>query len=255
MSSLADPKQLAVELIQAAAGSAPVEPFSARFKGFSRDQADAVRRAWLALQLADGRRVAGAKLGAVEPKWRGRIQTLDAAWGYILDSNLLTDGTTLPAAQVIEPRVEGEFAFLLARDLAGPGVTAAHALAATAGVCAAFEIIESRFDRKGTPDDAWADNLSHGYAVIGTRLVPPASLDLAAATARLKINGEKKGAGTGAKIAGHPVHGVVALANQQPLRAGDLILTGSVTGAVHVKAGDQIRAEFEGLGILTLNLE
>lgn len=244
-----------MELIEAAARSAPVEPFSARFEGFSREHADAVRRAWLALLTAEGRRVAGAKLGAVERQWRGRIQALDAPWGYILDINLLADGTTLPAAQVIQPRVEGEFAFLLARDLAGPGVTAAHALAATAGVCAAFEIIESRFTRKGTPEDAWADNLSHGYAVIGTRLVPPGSLDLAAAMVRLKINGEEKGAGAGAKIAGHPVHGLVALANRQPLRAGDVILTGSVTGAFPVKAGDQIRGEFDGLGILTLNLE
>ncbi len=255
MPTLPDPKQLAVELIAAAEQGAPVELFSARFGAFTREQADAVRQAWLALQIASGRRVVGKKLGAVERKWRGKAQALEVAYGYILDSNLLADGTTLPAAHVIQPRIEGEFAFLLARDLAGPGVTAAQALAATAGVFAAFEVIDSRFQRKGTPEDAWADNLSHGYAVIGTRLAPAGALDLAKASVKLEINGEVKGAGTGAKIAGHPLHGLVALANQQPLRAGEIILTGSVTGAFPVQAGDQVRAEFEGLGTITLNLE
>jgi 2-oxo-3-hexenedioate decarboxylase len=122
-------------------------------------------------------------------------------------------------------------------------------------VCPSFEVIDSRLVRKGTPEDAWADNLSHGYAVIGTRLAAAGALDLAAMNVRLEINGELKGSGTGAKIAGHPVHGLVALANQQALRAGDLILTGSVTGAFAVKAGDKVRAEFEGLGTITLNLE
>jgi 2-keto-4-pentenoate hydratase len=255
MATAPDPKQLAVELITAAEQGVPLEPFSARFGGFTGEQADQVRQAWLALKIAAGGRILGKKLGAVERKWKGKAQALEVAWGHILDSNLLVDGTTLPAAHVIQPRVEAEFAFLMARDLAGPGVTAAHALAATAGVCASFEVIDSRFVRKGTPEDAWADNLSHGYAVVGTRLAAPAALDLAALNVRLEINGEVRGSGTGAKIAGHPVHGLVALANQQALRAGDLILTGSVTGAFAVKAGDKVRAEFEGLGTITLNLE
>jgi 2-keto-4-pentenoate hydratase len=255
MATSPDPKQLAVELITAAEQGAPVEPFSARFGGFTREQADQVRQAWLALKIAAGGRIMGKKLGAVERKWKGKVQALEVAWGYILDSNLLVDGTTLPAGNVIQPRVEAELAFLMARDLAGPGVTAAQALAATAGVCPSFEVIDSRLVRKGTPEDAWADNLSHGYAVIGTRLAAAGALDLAAMNVRLEINGELKGSGTGAKIAGHPVHGLVALANQQALRAGDLILTGSVTGAFAVKAGDKVRAEFEGLGTITLNLE
>jgi 2-keto-4-pentenoate hydratase len=255
MSSLPDPKQLALELIQAAEQTAPVEPFSARFGGFTREQAEGVRQAWLGLKVAEGRRIAGRKLGVVERKWRGHMQALEAAWGYILDSNLLLDGATLPAAHVIQPRIEAEFAFLLARDLGGSGVTAVHALAAVAGVCAAFEVIDSRFQRKGTPEDAWADNLSHGYAVVGPRLVPAGGLDLANTAVKLEINGEVKGSGTGAKIAGHPIHGLVAMAQQQSLRAGDIVLTGSVTGAFGVKAGDKIRAEFEGIGTISLNLE
>lgn len=254
MATLLDPKHLAVELIAAAEQVTPIEPFSARYGGLTMAQAEAVRTAWLSLKIAGGGRIVGRKLAVVERKWRGHAQALEVGWGHILDSNLLVDGAELPASHLIQPRVEAEFAFLLARDLAGPGVSAAHALNAVAGVCASFEVIDSRFQRKGTPEDATADNLSHAYAVVGTRLLPVADLDLPNLNVRLSINDEVKGSGTGAKIAGHPVHALVALANQQALRAGDLILTGSVTGAFPVKAGDQVRAEFDRLGTVTLGL-
>ena len=115
--------------------------------------------------------------------------------------------------------------------------------------------IDSRFQRKGTAEDAVADNLSHGYAVIGPCLLPAAELDLANLCVRLLINEEERGSGTGAKIAGHPVHGLIALANQQALRAGEIVLTGSVTGAFSIRTGDKIRAEFDRLGAITLSLE
>ncbi len=149
MPALQQPSHLAAELIAAAENCAPVQPFSARFESFSLADAAAVRQSWFEAQLAAGHRSVGRKIGAVHRKWRGHAQFLDPGWGYILDSTLLIDGTELPASHLIQPRVEAEFAFLLARDLAGPGVTAAHALAATAGVCAAFS--EPQMDTGPTP--------------------------------------------------------------------------------------------------------
>lgn len=256
MSSLPDPKQLAAELIAAAEQCAPLEPFSVKYEPLSAAQAAAIRQAWLDLKTAGGDRPAGKKLGAVQRRWRRHAQVLEVGWGHILTSTLLVDGTELPASHLIQPRVEAEFAFLLARDLAGPGITAAHAIAATAGVCAALEVIDSRFRPKApTPEDAAADNGSHAYAVIGAQLVSPLDLDLPNTAVRLEINREVKGSGTGAKILGHPVHALVALANQQPLRAGEIILTGSVTGAFPIQPGDQVRAEIDRLGTVALNVE
>jgi len=255
MSGLPDVRQLAGELIVAGEQCAPVAPLSSRFAAFTPAQASAIRQAWLELKLAAGYRALGRKVGPVRRGWRAQAQILEPLWGHVLDSTLLVDGTDLPAAHLIQPRVEAEFAFLLARDLRGPGVTAAHALAATAGVCPAFEVIDSRFRPKApTPEDGTADNGSHTYAVIGPRLVGAVDLDLAVCKVRLEINGDEKGSGTGANILGHPVHALVALANFVPLSAGEIILTGSVAGAFPIQAGDQVRASFEGLGTVALNV-
>jgi 2-keto-4-pentenoate hydratase len=256
MPNLPPPKQLAAELCAAAEQRTPLEPFSTRYGSLSGSEAAAIRQAWLVLQLAEGRRPVGRKLGAVTRRWDGRAQVLECGWGYILDANLLLDGTSLPAAHLIQPRVEAEFAFLLAKDLSGPGIAAPQALAAIEGACAAFEIVDSRFRPKApTLADAAADNGAHAYAVLGTRLVSPREIDLAAVGVKIEINGELKGSGAGANISGNPVHALVALANQQALHAGEIILTGSVAGAFPIQPGDQVRAEFDQLGAVTLAVE
>jgi 2-keto-4-pentenoate hydratase len=256
MPNLPDPSELAAELITAAERSAPIEPFSTRYGPFSAAQASAIRLAWLGQKVASGHRPVGKKIGAVHRRWQSRAQVLEPGWGYILDSTLLIDSTELPFSNLIQPRIEAEFAFLLARDLAGPGVTAAHAITAIAGVCAAFEVIDSRFEPKApTTEDATADNSSHAYAVIGTRLISPFDRDLASASVRLEINEALQGTGSGANIVGNPLHALVALANQQALRAGEIILTGSVAGAFPVHPGDQVRAVFDGLGTIRLGVQ
>ena len=256
MPALPDAAQLAAELIAAAGQCAPIEPFSSKYGPLSSEQAAAIRQAWLYLKMAGGHRPRGKKIGGIDRRWRGHTQALEPGWGHILDTTLLVDGTSLPASHLIQPRVEAEFAFLLERDLAGPGVTAAHALAAAAGVCAAFEVIDSRFRPKApTKEDATADNGSHAYAVIGARLVPALDLDLASCSVTLEINQEVKGSGAGANILGNPVHALVALANLIPLRGGEIILTGSVAGAFPIQPGDRVRAVFDRLGTITLNVE
>lgn len=256
MFSLPDASELASALIAAADQAQPIEPFSSEYGPLTHQQASSIRLAWLGLKVAAGHHPAGKKIGAVHRRWQGHAQVLEPLWGHILDSTLLVDGTELPFSNLIQPRVEAEFAFLLAKDLTGPGLTAAHVLAATAGVCAAFEIIDSRFRPKApTQQDAVADNGSHAYAVIGSRLVSPLDRDLAGVRVSLEINGEVKGTGTGANVVGHPVHALVALANQQALRAGEIVLTGSVAGAFPIQPGDQVRAVFDEMGAVTLHVE
>ena len=148
MPTAPDTRKLARELITAAEKCAPVEPFSNRYGPLTPIRAAAIRAAWLRLRIEAGAAVRGKKIAAIRRSWRGHAQALEGGWGHILDSTLLVDGTDLPASHLIQPRIEAEFAFLLGEDLAGPGVTAAHAQAATAGVCAAFEIIDSRFRPK-----------------------------------------------------------------------------------------------------------
>jgi 2-keto-4-pentenoate hydratase len=116
--------------------------------------------------------------------------------------------------------------------------------------------VDSRFYPKApTPEDAAADNGGHGYAVLAPRLVSALDLDLASVSVKLSINGELKVNATGASVGGSPVHALVALANQTALEAGSVVLTGSVGGAFPIRPADQVRAEFDRLGAVTLAVE
>jgi len=256
MPSSPDPVLLAEELIACANTAQPTDPFSVRYGLLSPEYAAAIREASLRIRIASGRKLVGRKIGKISRTWNRGVQVQDARWGYILDSNLLADSTALPFAQLIEPLIEAEFGFLLARDLAGPGITAAHAVAAVEGVFPAFEIVDSRFrPRSPTQEDAVADNSSHAYAVVGPTLFAPRGLDLSAIQARVEVNGDTKGEGMGAKIAGNPANALAALANCQPLSAGDIILTGAVAGPLPFRAGDSIRGLFDLLGAVHVQVE
>ena len=104
-------------------------------------------------------------------------------FGYLLDGMVYNEGESIEIAGLIQPKAEGEIAFLLKKDLQGPGVTAADVLAATEGVMACFEVVDSRIqDWKIKIQDTVSDNASCGVFVLGDQLVDLANLDLARST-------------------------------------------------------------------------
>jgi 2-oxopent-4-enoate/cis-2-oxohex-4-enoate hydratase len=166
------------------------------------------------------------------------------------------DGSTisLEAAGLIQPRAEGEIAFMLKSDLQGPGIGREDVLAATEWVAPCFEIVDSRIhDWKIRIEDTVADNASCGVFVIGAQHTNPAGLDLAALRMRMTRNGDAAGEGFGSAVQGHPAEAVAWLANTLgrfgiPFRAGELILSGSLAPLVPAHAGDRFEMEIEGLG-------
>ena len=215
-----------------------------------------IQERFVARRLEAGETVVGKKIGATSKPVQDMLNVRQPDFGFLTDAMDYTDGATIPIAQagLIQPRAEGEIAFMLKADLQGPNVTRVDVLAATEWVAPCFEIVDSRIDDwQIRIQDTVADNASCGVFVVGTQRTEPDALDLAVVRMRMTRNGEPAGEGVGAAVQGHPAEAVAWLANTLggfgiPFRAGELILSGSLAPLVPVRAGDRFELEIDGLG-------
>jgi 2-keto-4-pentenoate hydratase len=178
----------------------------------------------------------------------------------VFRSTLYADGDAVPLGRFIQPKLEAEIVAVLGSELRGPGVTRDDAAAAVEGVCAAVEIVDSRFeDWRIQLADTVADLASNGAAAVSDRVVPLAELDPRLVGMALSRNGELVDTGAGAAALGDPLEVVAWLANALgengiALEPGHLVMTGALHAAVPMSAGDVFLAEFDRLGSLTLRI-
>jgi 2-oxo-hept-3-ene-1,7-dioate hydratase len=236
-----------------------VEHFSRRFPGMTLQDGYAVSRAWVALKLAEGRRVIGHKIGLTSRAMQQASQISEPDYGTLLDDMLFEPGD-IPTNRFIAPRVEVELAFILARDLSGERVTVEDVLAATECVVPAIEIIDARieqFDRHTKVmrkvQDTISDNAANAGIILGGTRVKPEAVDLPWCGAVLRQNGVVEETGLAAGVQGHPAIGVAWLAMKlapwgERLRAGQIVLAGSFTRPVAARAGDVFEADYGRLG-------
>ncbi|WP_038204612.1 2-oxopent-4-enoate hydratase [Xenophilus azovorans] len=242
------------ELYEALQARRVVEPLSARHPDIGIEQAYRVQQRMLARRLEAGERVIGKKIGVTSQAVMDMLGVFQPDFGWLTDGMVYNEGEAVPAASLIQPKAEGEIAFVLKKTLKGPGVTAADVLAATEGVMACFEIVDSRIrDWKIKIQDTVADNASCGVFVLGDRLVDPREVDLGTCGMVLEKNGEIVATGAGAAALGHPANAVAWLANTLgaldiALEAGEVVLSGSLAAMVPVKAGDNLRVTIGGIG-------
>ena len=211
---------------------------------------------FLARREQDGERVIGKKIGVTSKPVQDMLGVHQPDFGFLTNTMQYEDGASvsLSRAGLIQPRAEGEIAFMLKKDLQGPGVTRQDVLDATAWVAPCFEIVDSRIhDWKIKIADTVADNASCGVFVVGRQHTDPRSLDLATASMQMSKNGEAAGSGLGSAVQGHPAEAVAWLANTLgafgiPFKAGELILSGSLAPLVPAQAGDRFHMTIEGLG-------
>ncbi|QNN55338.1 2-oxopent-4-enoate hydratase [Diaphorobacter ruginosibacter] len=242
------------ELYEALKGNHVLDPLSTRHPGITIDDAYAIQQHMLARRLAAGERVIGKKIGVTSKAVMDMLGVFQPDFGWLTDGMVYNEGEAVPASSLIQPKAEGEIAFVLKKTLKGPGITAADVLAATEGVMACFEIVDSRIrDWKIRIQDTVADNASCGVFVLGDRLVDPRDVDLGTCGMVLEKNGEIVATGAGAAALGHPANAVAWLANTLgahgiALEAGEVILSGSLAAMVPVKAGDNLRVTIGGIG-------
>jgi len=241
-------------LYDALVARTPIAPLSAAHPDMTIEDAYHVQQRMIARRLEKGDRVIGKKIGVTSKAVMNMLGVHQPDFGYLLDSMVFNEGESVDMDTLIQPKAEGEIAFLLKKDLQGPGVTAADVLAATEGVMACFEIVDSRIqDWKIKIQDTVADNASCGVFVLGDQLVDIADLDLALAGMVLEKNGEIVVTGAGAATMAHPVNAMVWLANMLgslgiALKAGDILLSGAMGAMVPVARGDNLRMTIGGIG-------
>jgi 2-oxopent-4-enoate/cis-2-oxohex-4-enoate hydratase len=203
----------------------------------------------------DGEKVIGKKIGVTSLAVQEMLGVFQPDFGYLTDRMMYPNGGSMPISeQLIQPRAEGEIAFMLKKDLNGPGVTNDDVVDATDYVMACFEVVDSRIhDWRVKIQDTVADNASCGLFVLGDEHADPRDLDFPNLEMRVYKNGDFLSRGLGSAALDSPLNCVSWLANTLSkfgitLDAGDVVLSGSLVPLEPVVAGDEMRLEVDGIG-------
>ena len=242
------------ELYGALRSAEALAPLTERYPQLTIEDAYTIQQCLLARRLQDGERIVGKKIGVTSQAVMNLLGVDQPDFGILTDAMTYNSGAAILAASLIQPKAEGELAFVLRHDLVGPGVTVADVLRATEGVMVCFEIVDSRIrDWKIKIQDTVADNASCGVYVLGKTKGDPRQLDITLAGMVLEKNGELFSTSVGAAVQGSPANAVAWLANTLgalgiPFRAGEVILSGSQSALVPVVDGDELVCTVGGLG-------
>ncbi len=235
------------ELFESWRTRVPIEPLTERESNLTLEQAYRIQEHVIKRRLALGDRIVGKKIGLTSRVVQRSLGVSEPDFGQLLAGMVATDAISV--STMLQPRAEGEVAFLLERDLKGPGVTNADVIYATHSVLPCFEIVDSRIRDWHTV----ADNASGGMFVLGDRAVDLKGLDLSTCGMVLEKNGAIACTGAGAAALGSPVNCVAWLANALgrygiTLGAGEIILSGSLGALIPVVAGDSLNLSIGGIG-------
>ncbi len=253
-------ESLARELYQARKARTQLRHFSKRHPQMTVEDGYAIQRAWVALELADGHRIKGRKIGLTSRAMQLSSQIDEPDYAPLMDDMFFDNGSDIPIGRFIAPRIEVELAFILGRPLKGPNVTLFQVLSATDYVSPAIEIIDARieqFDRETQLPrkvfDTISDFAANAGIVLGGRPVRPMDVDLRWVGALLHKNGVVEETGLAAGVLNHPANGVAWLANRiaphdEQLNAGDVVLAGSFTRPTTAVKGDTLQADYGPLG-------
>lgn len=256
---LADTIQALAESLDAAARKRSTVPPPSSAHDMDPATAYRVQQELVALRLERGERVVGGKLGLTSKAKQVAMGVHQPLYG-IVTSGMSISGGKLVLDEFIHPRVEPEIAFVLKEPVAGPNASASDVLAATSYVCAALDVIDSRYEGfKFTYVDAIADNASSAAFTLGDDLVPP-TMDLALAGCVLEVDGEVAGTAAGSAVMGHPAAAVAFMANSlaevgKRLEGGWVVLSGGLTAPVPMSAGRIVTATIAGIGSVSLTAE
>ncbi|NMF99137.1 2-oxo-3-hexenedioate decarboxylase [Aromatoleum toluolicum] len=208
--------------------------------------------------LAAGHRLVGWKAGLTSKAKMQQMGVNVPSIGFLTDRMARPENSAISTADLVHPRVECEVAFVMKKDLHGPGCTREDVLDATDYVLPAVEIIDSRFSGfKFDLASVIADNGSSARFVGGGRARYFEELDLRTLGVVMEKNGETVAMGASAAVLGHPAEAIAMLVNiladmGEHLPAGSFVMSGGITEAIPVKPGDSVVARFQELGSVSM---
>ncbi len=246
--------EAAADRLRQAYRGGPIGPMRDLFEALDVDGAYAIQTANTRRWQSAGRRLIGRKIGLTNPAVQRQLGVDQPDYGVLFEDMLVPNGGRLAPTQLLQPKAEGEIAFVLARDLDHPKPTRIDVLLAIAYALPAIEIVDSRFaDWKITIADTIADNASSAFFVLGAEPRSLSGLDLETCGMTLSIDGSVQSIGAGAACLGHPLDAVAWLAQAvaargEPLRAGEVIMSGALGPMVALQSGARVCVAIGGLG-------
>ncbi len=246
--------ELADRLWYAEVDRTPIEPITQIRPDLTIHDAYTVQAYNVRRRVAAGRVVRGLRLGRTSQPRQRVLGVQRPDYGVLLDDMFVEEGDEVQVGLLLQPRVVATMAFVMATDLAGPGITIADALTAVAGVMPAIEIVDSRIaEWRVQLVDTVADNASAGRVVLGGRIIPVTAVDLRLMGVLLYRNGSPTESAAGAAALGNPARSVAWVADElgsvgRGLCRGDIVLAGPLHRPVPVRPSDYFEAAFAHLG-------
>jgi 2-keto-4-pentenoate hydratase len=240
-------ESLGEQLYTAFSTKKTITPFSESGDLTSIEDAYAVQAHWTKMREARGETIVGRKIGLTSLAIQKQLGVSEPDYGNLWQSSHYETNNNraeVPASDHLQPRMEGEVAFLIGRPLRGPHITPQEVLAATDAMALVVEIVASRIaDWKIKLVDTIADNASYGGFVLGEWDSKLRTEDLRLLGMTIHKNGELTAEGVGAAAMGHPAVSVAWLVNKLSefgisLEPGDIVLSGGITPMQPVAAGD-----------------
>ncbi|OCC23793.1 2-keto-4-pentenoate hydratase [Croceicoccus estronivorus] len=247
-------EQVAGTLRRAGGSGVACAPFQPDLPGATLEDAYAVQEVNTLASLASGRRLAGRKIGLTSRSVQHQMGVHQPDFGMLFADMAFCDGEAIPADRLMQPRIEGEIAFVLGKPLDRESLTLTDVIGAIDYALPAIEIVDSRIaDWKIGIFDTIADNASSGLYVLGTRPARLSDFDPTLCGMVIENRGEPVSTGAGIACLGNPLNATLWLARKmakvgRPLREGDTVLSGALGPMVPARPGEIYEARINGLG-------
>jgi len=252
-------KVISDELHDAETEKKAIEPLSDRFPEITMDCAYKIQLENVGRRVKAGEKIVGKKIGLTSYPMQKLLGVYEPDYGHTFNTMVLSKNE-LSLSTAIQPKAEGEIAFVMKEGIEGPGVSSTDVIRATDFVMPAIEIIDSRVrDWKIKIEDTVADNASSAFILVGTKALPMNEIDMFSTGMVFCKNGEIINTGAAAAVMGNPVNAVTWLINKLSefkvgIKKGEIILSGSLTAAVDLKENDIIQIVFDRLGTVNLKV-